>query len=412
MNQWFYLLAGGILAALLLGFLLPLLQVLDVSAACSIPSTAVNSENVLIKVTLNRNSVRGSLSNFLPLRLVLIRANLVSHLGKTSVIRPMVVDTINQESWVFAATAPLKRGIYRFESLEIWSSFPFGLFWWCRKLESIKNNLDPESSNPKPLITVYPPMEQVEGNFLYKIRAATDSPLGLLSSKIPTNATSSSVRSLRDFAHGDSPRLVHWPSSARAGRLLVREFDAEGLPGFDLLLNMTAPWQTSDQFELAVSVIYSLLHLGFKLSGAPELYLIPDLDIEPIYLPGFMADLPALPSGLARSSHLLARVMQVTDRSPDMKIIDLKGSSHQALITVRPAKQFDAEADPIKDRSLAYKVELAVIPRTLDLNTGAKPTSEVHMPVHELGIVNRRVGGSPTGRVISTIERVEEIARL
>lgn len=406
-NQWFYMLAGGIVAALFIGFFMPMLQVLDVNTVCSIPSNAVNDENVLIKFTLSRNWNTGFLSELIPVKWVLIKANLVSHLGRRSVVKPMIVETVGHESWIFAATAPLHRGIYRFESMELWSSFPFGLFWFCRKLNTVRNVFDSNNLGGKPMITVYPRMENVEGNFLYKIRASTDSPMGLISSRVISNAATSSVRSLREFHHGDSPRLIHWPSSARTGKLLVREYEAEGLPGFDLMLNMTAPWKTAEQFELAVSTIYSLMHLGFKLGGAPELYLIPNLDIEPAYMPGFMADMPALPSGLARSSHLLARVIPFVDRLPELALIDLKESSRMALITVRPAKQFDFTATD-DEKVLNYSVEIAVVPR----NIGDKPNQEVHMPVHELGIANRRVGGNPHGRVIGRIGELNEVVHL
>jgi uncharacterized protein (DUF58 family) len=416
-NQWFYLLTGCTVAALFLGFFLPLFQVTDVSTACSIPNSAVNSESVLIKVTLARKWSLGPLSKLIPVKWLLVRANLLSHLGRSSVVRPMIVEHVGHEAWVFAATAPLQRGLYQLESIELYSCFPFGIAWWCRKFESNKNLLDARSEAPKPIVTVYPPMEQVEGNFLYRIRASTDSPMGLLSNRRPTNAVSSSVRGLREFLHGDSIRLIHWPSSARTGRLLVREFEAEGLPGFDLLLNLTSAWRSADQFELAVSVTYSLLQLGFKLGGAPELFLIPNLDIDPEFLPSFLADLPALPSGLARSSHLLARVMTIQDERPEYQQVDLHEGSRTALMSVRPSGLFDPSADPNEDESLLYKVELAVIPRTHDAGpaeTPAAPTPgpDVHMPVHELGIVNRRTGKKSTGRVISQIERIEDIARL
>ena len=34
------------------------------------------------------------------------------------------------------------------------------------------------------------------------------------------------VRGLRPYRSGDSPRTIHWPSSARRGQLLVREYDS------------------------------------------------------------------------------------------------------------------------------------------------------------------------------------------
>lgn len=412
-NQWFYLLSGGAVATVFLGFFLPLFQVLDISTACSIPSSAVNDESVLIKVTLGRKWRYGFLSQFLPVKWLLVRANLVSHLGRKSVVRPMIVEYVGHEASVFAATSPLQRGLYRLESLELYSSFPFGLVWWCRKFESNKNLFDPQNESPKPMITVYPQAAHIEGNFLYRIRSTTDSPMGLLSSRRSTNAPSSMVRGIREFHHGDSIRMIHWASSAKTGKLLVREFEAEGLPGFDLLLNLTTPWRSADQFELAVSVIYSLLQFGYKLGGAPELYLIPNLDLDGAFLPSFMAEMPALPSGLSRSSQLLARVVAMSDWRPEYnQPVDLQEDSKQALLNVRPVGQFDPAADPDRDESLLYNVELAVIPRMHDIGGPEGETNEVHMPVHEMGIVNRRTGKKSTGRVLSIFERIEDLASL
>jgi hypothetical protein len=93
--------------------------------------------------------------------------------------------------------------------------------------------------------------------------------------------------------------------------------------------------------------------------------------------------------------------------------IDLQETSQQALLTVRPAKQFESEwqAEIESDRSLLYKVELAVIPRNIE-QLSNKTSADVHMPVHEMGTVNRRAGGNPFGRVIATLEQLEEAAQL
>jgi hypothetical protein len=104
--------------------------------------------------------------------------------------------------------------------------------------------------------------------------------------------------------------------------------------------------------------------------------------------------------------------MEVTDRRPEYQVIDLKEGSRQALMNVRPAGQFDPTADTSVDESLLYKVELAVVPRSHDPGTSDQPSPEVHMPVHEFGIVNRRTGKKSTGRVIATIEKIEDIMRL
>src|ERR1700678_4156479 len=107
-NQWYYFLAGAILSCLLIGFLAPLIQILDVSTSCLIPTNAVNNEQVQIKVTLNRKGILGQLSHSIPLRWLGLKANLVSHLGRTSVVRSLSVESIGEESWLFASTTPLQ----------------------------------------------------------------------------------------------------------------------------------------------------------------------------------------------------------------------------------------------------------------------------------------------------------------
>ena len=317
----------------------------------------------------------------------------------------MLVEHVGVESWVFAATSPLRRGVYKLHGIEIYSCFPLGLAWWSRTFE-----LQSETDEERPTIVVYPRMVQVDGNFLYRIRSATDSPMGLVASRKPTNAVSSSVRGVREFVHGDSTRLIHWASSARSGRLLVREFETEGLPGFDILLNLRANWVNREQFELAVSIVQSLMNLGYKLGGAPELVIVPVLEADNKHLPYFMKDMPSLPQGLARAGHILARVEPLkSSKSSFAQPATLGESPHAALLTIRPTA-----SDSDDSNLIIETVDLAVIPRTWEaaLAQEAQAIKEAHMPMHEGGIVNRRGSGKSTGRVITVIERLEEVVRL
>ncbi len=403
-NQWFYLICAGVISAIFLGLIMPLLQVMDVKAFCSLPSNSMAGDSVLLKITLERHSQSKLFALIFPVKWLLVRANLVANNGQSSILKPMLVEHVGVESWVFAATSPLRRGVYKLRGIEIYSCFPLGLSWWSRTFE-----LQSETEQDRPTIVVYPKMVQIEGNFLYKIRSATDSPMGLIASRKSTNVVSSSVRGVREFVHGDSPRLIHWASSARVGRLLVREFEAEGLPGFDILLNLRANWVNRDQFELAVSIVHSLLNLGFKIGGAPDLLVVPSLDGENKYLPYFMQDMPALPHGLARAGHLLARVEPLKQgKASANQSTNLGESTHAALLTIRPTTSDSEDSNLIIET-----VDLAVIPRTWEAALAQEAQSkEAHMPVHEGGIVNRRGSGKSTGRVITVIERLEEVVRL
>ena len=53
------------------------------------------------------------------------------------------------------------------------------------------------------------------------------------------------VRTVRPYVPGDAARLVHWPSSARRGALVVREHDPPANEGVALVVDLTEPWASS-----------------------------------------------------------------------------------------------------------------------------------------------------------------------
>jgi len=64
--------------------------------------------------------------------------------------------------------------------------------------------------------------------------------------------------SLRDYRPGDPLRHVHWRSSARAGRLVVKEFEDEFFVRHALVLDTFGPPELAETFEEAVSLAASL----------------------------------------------------------------------------------------------------------------------------------------------------------
>lgn len=64
---------------------------------------------------------------------------------------------------------------------------------------------------------------------------------------------------LRDYATGDNWRHVHWRSSAKAGRLLVRQFQDTRRSQLTVVVDgATASYRTEAEFELAMSVAGSV----------------------------------------------------------------------------------------------------------------------------------------------------------
>lgn len=85
---------------------------------------------------------------------------------------------------------------------------------------------------------------------------------------VPAVGESQEFLQLRDYRAGDPPRRIHWPSSARAGRLVVRETGEEYFARLALVVDSFAGPDDDLAFEAVVSAAASLaqgLELGDTL---------------------------------------------------------------------------------------------------------------------------------------------------
>jgi len=110
----------------------------------------------------------------------------------------------------FVKTYCFKRGRFRLGPMRITSGDPFGLFRFSRDL--------PQTSE----LIVYPAM--------YDIPAFAP-PLGQLvggeALRRRTHHVTPNVAGVREYQPGDSFNRIHWPSVARTGRLIVKEFEED-----------------------------------------------------------------------------------------------------------------------------------------------------------------------------------------
>ena len=64
--------------------------------------------------------------------------------------------------------------------------------------------------------------------------------------------------SLRDYVPGDDPRLIHWPTTARAGHLMVRENVENRTPEITIVLDASKQVASADDFEEMADIAASL----------------------------------------------------------------------------------------------------------------------------------------------------------
>jgi uncharacterized protein (DUF58 family) len=106
---------------------------------------------------------------------------------------------------------PEIRGIYTFEKFIITSYGPFGLFKFSRRLEA------------RDEILVYPNLPVLNSLFLSGLKGAGYK----YSSKTRHNIEASLPYNIREYRRGDNKKLIHWRSTARLSKLMVKELENE-----------------------------------------------------------------------------------------------------------------------------------------------------------------------------------------
>jgi uncharacterized protein (DUF58 family) len=158
-----------------------------------------------------------------------------------------------------------RRGVHRFAPLLIESCAPFGLFR-CR------GALDAPLS-----VLVYPQVRPLKRLALLDRQLAPQTPR-------PQPGHGFEVIGARPYRPGDSPRHIHWRSSARAGTLISKEFADEAQPGLTLALDLyahaPAPGESKHTpFEYAVKVAASIgayaQRMGYPLHLAVDEQALP-----------------------------------------------------------------------------------------------------------------------------------------
>ncbi|MDX1615916.1 MAG: DUF58 domain-containing protein [Candidatus Promineifilaceae bacterium] len=120
-----------------------------------------------------------------------------------------------------ASTLCRQRGRYRLGPVQLSTSDPFGLFPMSRALPATTN------------VVVYPLTVDIHRFAL---------PLGVLPGgdalRRRTHYVTTNASGVREYAPGDSISRIHWPSTARRDRLIVKEFELDPLADIWIVADM------------------------------------------------------------------------------------------------------------------------------------------------------------------------------
>jgi uncharacterized protein (DUF58 family) len=153
------------------------------------------------------------------------------------------------------------RGRYYLGPVEVRSGDPLGIYQMRRKID-ITNTL-----------LVYPATVELRSFPLPAIQLPDGDSMRRRTHHVTTNAAG-----VRDYVHGDSINRIHWPTSARRQRLMVKEFELDPVSdvwiALDLNQHVHVGSQEADAAALTLSDPTDGQNGSFRLPASTEEYVI------------------------------------------------------------------------------------------------------------------------------------------
>lgn len=169
------------------------------------------------------------------------------------------LDPGERRSLVYVARAP-RRGVYPLSGFVLASQFPFGFFTKFKRAEL-----------PAELV-VYPRPRELSPNAVRALARADEAPRPK-----PFYHSPDEFRSTREYRAGDNPRWIHWRSSARQRRLVVKEFEPRAARTSAVVLD-TDPGERAghalDALDRGTTLAASLIEHLLQRDERPELALV------------------------------------------------------------------------------------------------------------------------------------------
>lgn len=197
-----------------------------------LPSHGVAGESTAIRYQIINHK------RFLPVFSLVIRENWGRGTNGWRKSGPLVEDPIklkglphgwvlhlgpNQRVQAEAPCWPIRRGALRFEKIQVYTSFPFGV---------IRRMLEFEQTSQ---MLVYPQLFRINRHVLYRLSDAD--PHGR--KKLEKAGGQEEFFGLREYRSGDSLKMVDWKRTARAGKLISREMTQPSPPKITMVLDLT-----------------------------------------------------------------------------------------------------------------------------------------------------------------------------
>lgn len=259
------------------------------------------------RVTVKRTAARPTFAGK-PADRTFVLANTAARAASVAVLETSAAHTADvfvpalqpgEERWAVAPLPPLARGVYPTSPAWVVAAYPFGL---------VSHTV---AAEPAGELVILPAVGRVDVGELRRWLVRTGAGDSHLRRPVRRQSNhQADVRGVRAYRPGDSPRDIHWKTTARMNELMVREYDST--EPLDLLL-VIDPWLPRlpaaahpRRLETAVSLAASVLWAWCHGEETPEAVLVvpgrPDGVRAGRATPGFgrdalslLADVPGSP---------------------------------------------------------------------------------------------------------------------
>lgn len=238
MAGWLYVISAVSFALLAIAAVLPPRFLSGISVV-RLPIKAVTvGDDLTVELKIINSSKR-------LIKLIQVKDILPYILGKSTTQAIEIIPPHDTYHWRYYYPTQ-RRGVYRWQNVELATGAPFGLFWSRRHHECNARAI----VYPMILPLSHCPLVDEIG----KEDCRLSDPRGR-----PFHAASEGLtRSLRPYRMGDPMRLIHWRSSARIGDLRVRELElVTGGQEVAIALDSGGEWE-AENFEQAVIAAASM----------------------------------------------------------------------------------------------------------------------------------------------------------
>jgi uncharacterized protein (DUF58 family) len=232
---WDIVILSGLVAVLVLGALWPGVTLPTVRARVAAPTDAMVGRPLPMHVELR---------------------------GRSTALKVRIrFDRDGGSAWTHAdapcrgdvTAVPAHRGVVSSVLVEIESAGPLGLVRW-RKRRRVALDA-PIDVAPKPLVARYVPPSGAQPV------VTADPHAGARGQE--------TTRGVRDYVDGDPIRLVHWPSTARTGSVMVRELEGPEQPRLLLVVDLRgAPHEAELAASRAAGLALAALQRGVRVDVA------------------------------------------------------------------------------------------------------------------------------------------------